>query len=156
VKLDRILAPYSPPQTNLVDALRYWTERQAGQVALASWTGEEIQGQWTYGELELRARTVAARLQEIGVRGERVLLLYPPGLDFAAGLFGCFYAGAIAVPAFPPRRNRTRRLGYATSFGWRQIVWIGRMRRSGDRRRCGATIWLCFNTLPDQPVRLRG
>ncbi len=106
VKLDRILAPYSPPQTNLVDALRYWTERQAGQVALASWTGEEIQGQWTYGELELRARTVAARLQEIGVRGERVLLLYPPGLDFAAGLFGCFYAGAIAVPAFPPRRNR--------------------------------------------------
>ncbi|MFM7071362.1 MAG: aminotransferase class I/II-fold pyridoxal phosphate-dependent enzyme [Planctomycetota bacterium] len=106
VKLDRILAPYSPPQTNLVDALQYWTERQAGQVALASWTGEEIQGQWTYGELELRARTVAARLQEIGVRGERVLLLYPPGLDFAAGLFGCFYAGAIAVPAFPPRRNR--------------------------------------------------
>jgi acyl carrier protein len=73
---------------------------------LAGWNGEEIQEQWTYAELELRARTVAARLQEIGVRGERVLLLYPPGLDFAAGLFGCFYAGAVAVPAYPPRRNR--------------------------------------------------
>ncbi len=106
VKLDRILAPYSPPQTNLVDALRYWTERQSTQRALAGWNGEEIQEQWTYAELELRARTVAARLQEIGVRGERVLLLYPPGLDFAAGLFGCFYAGAVAVPAYPPRRNR--------------------------------------------------
>lgn len=106
MKLDRILAPYSPPQTNLVDVLRYWTERQSSQVALSDWNGESIQAQWTYGDLEMRARMVAARLQQIGVRGERVLLLYPPGLDFAAGLFGCFYAGAIAVPAFPPRRNR--------------------------------------------------
>ena len=106
VKLDRILAPYSPPQTNLVDALRYWTERKPDQFALADWNGEEVRERWTYSDLERRARTVAARLQEIGVRGERVLLLYPPGLDFAAGLFGCFYAGAIAVPAYPPRRNR--------------------------------------------------
>src|SRR5688572_27403906 len=38
--------------------------------------------------------------------GQRALLLYPPGLDFVAGFFGCLYAGAIAVPAYPPRRNR--------------------------------------------------
>ena len=38
--------------------------------------------------------------------GERALLLYPPGLDFVVGFFGCLYAGVVAVPAYPPRRNR--------------------------------------------------
>jgi acyl-CoA synthetase (AMP-forming)/AMP-acid ligase II/acyl carrier protein len=40
------------------------------------------------------------------VKGQRVLLLYPPGLDFVAGFYGCLYAGAVAIPAYPPRRNR--------------------------------------------------
>jgi amino acid adenylation domain-containing protein len=35
-----------------------------------------------------------------------VLLLYPPGLEYVAALFGCFYAGAVAVPVYPPRLNR--------------------------------------------------
>jgi 8-amino-7-oxononanoate synthase/acyl carrier protein len=38
--------------------------------------------------------------------GERALLLYPPGLDFVTGFFGCLIAGVTAVPAYPPRRNR--------------------------------------------------
>ena len=38
--------------------------------------------------------------------GERALLLYPAGLDFVAAFFGCLYAGVVAVPAYPPRRNR--------------------------------------------------
>jgi acyl-CoA synthetase (AMP-forming)/AMP-acid ligase II len=33
-------------------------------------------------------------------------LLYPPGLDYIAAFFGCLYAGAIAVPAYPPRNQR--------------------------------------------------
>jgi amino acid adenylation domain-containing protein len=36
-----------------------------------------------------------------------VLLLYPPGLDYIAAFFGCLYAGAVAVPAYPPRVNRS-------------------------------------------------
>ncbi|MES1244335.1 MAG: amino acid adenylation domain-containing protein, partial [Acidobacteriota bacterium] len=31
---------------------------------------------------------------------------YPPGLDFVAAFFGCLYAGAVAVPAYPPRSAR--------------------------------------------------
>ncbi|MEM8505854.1 MAG: SDR family NAD(P)-dependent oxidoreductase [Cyanobacteria bacterium P01_D01_bin.1] len=34
-------------------------------------------------------------------------MLYPPGLDFIMGFFGCLYAGIIAVPAYPPRRNQS-------------------------------------------------
>jgi acyl-CoA synthetase (AMP-forming)/AMP-acid ligase II/acyl carrier protein len=36
-----------------------------------------------------------------------VLLLYPAGLDYIAAFFGCLYAGAVAVPAYPPRPNRS-------------------------------------------------
>ena len=46
-------------------------------------------------------------LQRLDARGKRVLLLYPPGLEYIAAFFGCFYAGAVAVPAYPPRLNRS-------------------------------------------------
>ncbi len=61
----------------------------------------------TYAELAHRARLIAAHLREAGAAGERVLLLFPPGLDFIAGFFGCLYAGAVAVPAYPPRPRRS-------------------------------------------------
>ncbi|MBV6449477.1 MAG: D-alanine--poly(phosphoribitol) ligase subunit 1 [Anaerolineales bacterium] len=60
----------------------------------------------TYGELDRRARAIGAWLDSHHARGERVLLLYPAGLDYIASFFGCLYAGAVAVPAYPPRLNR--------------------------------------------------
>ncbi len=60
----------------------------------------------TLGDLDTRARAVAAALQNAGAAGERVLLLHPPGLGFVASFLGCLYAGAVAVPAYPPGRNR--------------------------------------------------
>jgi acyl-CoA synthetase (AMP-forming)/AMP-acid ligase II len=38
--------------------------------------------------------------------GDRVVLLVPPGLDYVASFFGCLYAGAVAVPAYPPNPRR--------------------------------------------------
>jgi acyl-CoA synthetase (AMP-forming)/AMP-acid ligase II len=61
----------------------------------------------SYAELDARARTIAAALAD--ARGERVLLVYPPGLEYVAALFGCFYAGAVAVPAYPPDPARLER-----------------------------------------------
>src|SRR5258708_33007139 len=60
----------------------------------------------TYSQLNREARTIAAFLQGLGLQGERVLLLYPPGLEFVAAFLGCLYAGVVAVPAYPPRLNR--------------------------------------------------
>ncbi|HEX4962422.1 MAG TPA: SDR family NAD(P)-dependent oxidoreductase [Thermoanaerobaculia bacterium] len=68
--------------------------------------GEAEEARLTCGELDRRARAVAARLQEQGGQGERVLLLYPPGLEYVTAVFGCFYAGALPILAFPPRLNR--------------------------------------------------
>ncbi len=68
--------------------------------------GETDELTLTYAELDRQARAIGARLQAMGMTGERALLLYPAGLDFIAAFFGCLYAGVVAVPAYPPRRNR--------------------------------------------------
>ncbi|HEV7787209.1 MAG TPA: fatty acyl-AMP ligase, partial [Thermoanaerobaculia bacterium] len=68
--------------------------------------GEEPVEQLTYAGLDRRARSVGADLQRLGAAGERVLLLFPPGLDFIAAFLGCLYAGAVAVPAYPPSPGR--------------------------------------------------
>ncbi len=60
------------------------------------------------GELARDARAVAGGLLKKGAAGKPVLLMEAPGLGFVTALFGCWYAGAIAVPAYPPRGNRHR------------------------------------------------
>ena len=57
--------------------------------------------QLTYAELDAAARTIAGTLRDIPA-GARCLLLFPPGLDYVTAFFGCLYAGAIAVPVYPP------------------------------------------------------
>jgi len=59
----------------------------------------------TYAQLDQRARAVAARLQDMDLAGQRVLLAYPHGLDFITGFFGCLYAGCVAVPTYLPHRR---------------------------------------------------
>jgi len=67
--------------------------------------GEEVRAM-TYGELDRHARAVAARVSRIAAPADRALLLFPPGLDFIVGFFGCLYAGVVAVPlALPGRRQ---------------------------------------------------
>lgn len=61
----------------------------------------------TYQQLQQKAQAIAAHLQTMTQPGDRALLLYPPGLDYIAAFFGCLYAGVVAVPAYPPRPNRT-------------------------------------------------
>ncbi|HEY2912855.1 MAG TPA: AMP-binding protein, partial [Candidatus Angelobacter sp.] len=70
-------------------------------------SGEDLQqSTLTFSRLHAQARAISGLLQSAAERGERALLLYPPGLDFIAAFFGCLYAGVIAVPAYPPRLNR--------------------------------------------------
>lgn len=69
--------------------------------------GENEELNITYAELDRKARAVGGWLTQQGMAGKRVLLLYPSGLDFIAAFMGCLYGGAIAVPAYPPRKNRS-------------------------------------------------
>lgn len=95
--------------SSLLDVLRQKAERYLDKVAFDYCHysyGEEKHSRLTYRELDIKARAIASTLQQQGAAGECVLVMYPSGLDFVAGFFGCIYAGAVAVPVHPPLRER--------------------------------------------------
>jgi natural product biosynthesis luciferase-like monooxygenase protein len=93
--------------SSLIDVLEQRANQQPDQQAYTFLAdGEHETATLTYSELMDRSRTLAAHLQLLGATGERVLLLYPPGLEYIIAFFGCLYARALAVPAYPPSRHR--------------------------------------------------
>ncbi|HDN26382.1 MAG TPA: beta-ketoacyl synthase, partial [Thioploca sp.] len=93
--------------TTLLELLRLRAQNQPNKRAYTFLVdGETEKISWTYAQLDQRARAIASALQDLGAAGERALLLYPAGLDYIAAFFGCLYAGVVAVPTYPPRRNR--------------------------------------------------
>lgn len=92
---------------DLVGLLRLRAENRGRQRAFTFLVdGDSERVHTTYEQLDERARAIGAYLQSQGMEGERALLLFPSGLEFVAAFFGCLYAGVVAVPAYPPRRNR--------------------------------------------------
>ena len=71
--------------------------------------GEAESESLTYRAIDQRSRRIAAELQQQVAPGARVLLLYPPGLDFIPAFFGCMAAGVIAVPTYAPHPLRPAR-----------------------------------------------
>lgn len=65
--------------------------------------GEQETARCSYFELDQQARAIAVWLQTNKLTEQRILLLYPAGIDFVASLIGCWYAGAIAVPVPCPK-----------------------------------------------------
>ncbi|MBK1987676.1 AMP-binding protein [Sphaerospermopsis aphanizomenoides BCCUSP55] len=93
--------------SNLVDLLRHRALHQSNKTAFTFLENEEgNELTLTYEQLDAKARSIAVYLQNISTPGDRVLLLYPPGLDYIAAFFGCLYAELIAVPLYPPKHNQ--------------------------------------------------
>jgi len=91
----------------LADLARYRALQQPEQLAFTFLPDSDgLLVSLTYRELDQRSQAIAAQLQEMGLQGERALLLYPPGLDYLTAFLGCLYAGVVAVPAYPPRNRR--------------------------------------------------
>ncbi|MBE2201817.1 MAG: fatty acyl-AMP ligase [Anaerolinea sp.] len=96
--------------TTLIDVLLRHAYLQPGRLAYTFlMDGEKEEAHLTYKELDQKARAVGAVLQNLGADKERILLLYPPQLDYIAAFLGCLYAGAVAVPAYPPDPTRLQR-----------------------------------------------
>ena len=92
--------------TNIVHCLReHAAERAADTAFVHLIDGGTPHVSMTYAQLDRRARTIAAHLQDMRLAGQRVVLAYPPGLEFIAAFFGVLYAGCVAVPTYPPRRR---------------------------------------------------
>lgn len=96
----------------LIDLLQHRAQRQPEALAyrfLPSGDIAESPLTRTYGELAERAGLIGARLAAEAQPGDNVLVLYPPGLDYLEGFFGCLAGGVVAVPAYPPDLTRIER-----------------------------------------------
>src|SRR6266542_6882715 len=97
-------------RASLIDILRWRANNQPDQLAyrfLADGEFDEVV--LNYKDLDRLARSIAGLLQSSTTAGDRILLLFPPGLEFIAAYFGCLYAGVIAIPAYPPHPARLER-----------------------------------------------
>ncbi len=91
-----------------VDILTLRAQQQPEQAAYTFLDfGKKTETSLTYGDLDRRVRSLAARLQRSGYAGQTALLLYPSGLDYIIAFLACMYAGVVAVPIYPPHSARS-------------------------------------------------
>eukprot|EP00599_Poterioochromonas_sp_BG-1_P008595 CAMPEP_0173151084 /NCGR_PEP_ID=MMETSP1105-20130129/11362_1 /TAXON_ID=2985 /ORGANISM="Ochromonas sp., Strain BG-1" /LENGTH=837 /DNA_ID=CAMNT_0014066377 /DNA_START=89 /DNA_END=2602 /DNA_ORIENTATION=+ len=97
---------------NLLQRLSHWANETPDRRV---WTflndkGEPVES-YTYKELEAASDYLCDFLlnQPKLKKGDRVLLVFFPGLDFSAALLACFKAQLIAVPVFPPDPRRLKK-----------------------------------------------
>lgn len=98
----------------------------------------------TWGELDDRARRIAAGLDQRQVAGQPVAVICPAPLDFVVALCGCLYAAAVVVPvpAVATRRAAERIRSTIETARPRAILapaavlqqpWIAELLISGER-----------------------
>ena len=89
----------------IVEAFREHAKRTPDR-PLLSFVGKDGSDQETVTlrELEASADSIAAYLSEHArlVPGDRVLLVYPPSLDFVRAFLGALFAGVVPAPVLPP------------------------------------------------------
>ena len=109
----------------LLDVLRRRADSRP-ETEVATYLGPDGQplAQQTLGQLETGVRDLASRLVEGGLCGERVLLSFPPGIDFLRAFLACLWARVVAVPVVPPRTRRQvpRILAVASDCGPRALL----------------------------------
>jgi acyl-CoA synthetase (AMP-forming)/AMP-acid ligase II len=98
----------------------------------------------SYGELEGRARAVAAGLRARGLEpGETVAIMLPTCADFFFAFFGVTLAGGIAVPIYPPARLNQieeyvrRQLGILGNAGVRFLISFAEAKPVSELFRAG-------------------
>ncbi|KAJ9139715.1 hypothetical protein P3X46_030424 [Hevea brasiliensis] len=98
-----------PDLSTLPDYLKHWGMHSTTKnKTLYTWIKEEgaVVCQRTYGELLANASCIAHNLlssrKPVIKPGDRVLLVYVPGLDFVDAFFGCLIAKVLPVPVLPP------------------------------------------------------
>ena len=124
--------------------------------------GERDEESHTFADLHRRSRLIAEALSSACRPGDRVILLYPPGLEFICAMFGCWYAGMVAVPTYPPDPTRLARtlprfqavvrdsqasvvLTSSAILGMTQALW--KLAPELELKR-----WLATDALPGEPT----
>ena len=109
-----ISQPRLPRSATVLDALLYHAEMHPGKVLFSFQdVAGRIRESYTYGAFAQKTNDVAAQMLRGGVcePGDRLLLVYPPGLELLLAFFACLRLGAIPVPVSPPSSH-----GFAASL----------------------------------------
>jgi acyl-CoA synthetase (AMP-forming)/AMP-acid ligase II/acyl carrier protein len=88
----------------LIEALQGSHEDERLLYTFLDDAGKEVE-KCSYGEFKKSTQNLALLLlNNYGLKkGDRVMLVYPPGLDFITAFVACIRAGLVAVPVYPPR-----------------------------------------------------
>lgn len=122
-------------RSTVIDVLRRHATEQPRRVAYVFLAdGETESARLTWADVDLRARAIAAELQQRGAAGERALITYPTeaGPEFLTAFLGCLYAGAVAVPCDAGEgRGGTERLSWIVNdarprfvLGWADTAQV--------------------------------
>ncbi len=96
--------------TTMIDLLRARAAAQPWDRAYTFMPDGERCGEWlTWEQLERRSRAIAAAVGRRVAPGDRVVVMFPPSLDFVPAFFATLFAGAVAVPVYPPSGARAER-----------------------------------------------
>ena len=91
----------------IIDLTQFHAEKYAENILYTYLNNGEEEGiSLSYKELNLRAKSIAAKIQTKTSVGDRALVLFPNNLEFIVAFFGCIYAGVIAVPVQMPQTRR--------------------------------------------------
>ena len=101
------------PPTDFVECLQELAAARPDDTALtvvAERNDHWIETVLTYRVFTQRVLALAATLQRLFTRDERVLILLDNDEHYAVSMFACFHAGVIAVPVFPPESARPQHM----------------------------------------------
>src|SRR5215470_14341044 len=85
--------------STMVELLRFRAKETPDRTAYVFLDEDlNVVDRYSYRRLLDKADMFGGRLAEEAEKGDRVLLLFPSGLDYIAAFFGCLLAGTVAVP----------------------------------------------------------
>jgi len=95
----------------LNEVLLYRAQHQSNKIVFRFIADNDDVTTLTYRQLHQSALRIASNLLTYANPGAHALLCYSDTLEFIKALFGCFYAGVIAVPGHPPSHiNKVARM----------------------------------------------
>lgn len=94
---------------DLVSLCEWRQKHQFDKVAFDFVVKDQLEGTTiTYGELAISAKSICVGLKPGVTKGNRVILMLPPGLNLIKALIGVFYSGGIVSLIPPPLSDKDR------------------------------------------------
>lgn len=137
--------PSLPPEETLLRRFHAVAERFGDRLAVSG-----PQGSRTYRELDVAAAALAARIRPIAGHGERVALLFDPGVEAVQAVLATVRVGATCVPLDP--QQPTSRLVDVVAGTSPALILTDGSHTTAARRLAGGLPVLRATAEPDGPL----